>query len=250
MLKTIFLRQPNWNILLDNELKVIEMVFVRWTSLEWCVVSITDITIPKVFNLSVNWGYTCPTDKESNAKLAEIFCDHLKKTHLLLDSIDMPRNHTIIIKGDLRTTAEKNASRRNITSTLRQCISTICGDDNTKYGLHKHADPILYLYTGIRLICVMSNEKIEEKPPQGNVTSCWLISVKIKERTYSYKCKNVYDKRVWSVNAWIVNSGAGSKLQRHFFDSKTNQIHYTEGYQEPFQNTIHSNLERFVNSKK
>ena len=73
-------------------------------------------------------------------------------------------------------------------------------NDNITCGSHKHADPALCLYTGINLICVMSNEKMEEKPPQGNGTVCSLVSVKIKQRATTHRWREMYGRKVWSIN--------------------------------------------------
>ena len=78
---------------------------------------------------------------------------------------------------------------------------TTCGDDNIKYSSHKHADPVLCLYTGISLICVMSNEKMEEKPPRSNGTVFKLVSGKIKIHADSHMWWNFYGRKVWTVNA-------------------------------------------------
>ena len=73
-----------------------------------------------------------------------------------------------------------------VTNTLSHLILTACGDDNITYGLHKHVAPVLCLYTGINVICVLSNEKMEEKLPGGNGTVCTLVSVKVKRGTASH----------------------------------------------------------------
>ena len=36
---------------------------------------------------------------------------------------------------------------------------------------------------------------------RGNGTICWVINIKIKQNAPSYKCKNYYGKKVWTVNA-------------------------------------------------
>ena len=107
-------------------------------------------------------------------------------------SHDLPPNHTIVIEGDFQTSPKKKASSLKVNNTLRHRIITTCGDDNITYGSHKHADPALCLYTGINMICVMSNEKMEEKPPRGNGTVCSLVSVKIKQGTQM--ARNVWKK--------------------------------------------------------
>jgi hypothetical protein len=46
----------------------------------------------------------------------------------------------------------------------------------------------------------MSNEKMEEKPPQGNGTVCTLTSVKIKQGAASHMWREFYGRKVWTVN--------------------------------------------------
>jgi hypothetical protein len=46
----------------------------------------------------------------------------------------------------------------------------------------------------------MSNEKMEEKPPQGNGTVCSLVSVKIKQGATTHRWRELYGRKVWSVN--------------------------------------------------
>jgi hypothetical protein len=115
-------------------------------------------------------------------------------------SNDLPPDHTIVIKGDFQTSTKKKASSLKVTNTLCHRILTTCGDDNITYGSHKHADPVLCLYTGINLICVKSNEKMKEKLPRGNGTVCTLASVKIKQGAVSHIWREFYGRKVWTVN--------------------------------------------------
>jgi calcineurin-like phosphoesterase family protein len=79
-------------------------------------------------------------------------------------------DHTIVIEGDFQTSTKNKSSLLRVTNTLRHHILTTCGDNNIKYGSHKHVDPILCLCTGIKLIYIMSNIKMEKKPARGNGT--------------------------------------------------------------------------------
>jgi hypothetical protein len=64
----------------------------------------------------------------------------------------------------------------------------------------KHIDPALCIYIGAYLICI-DNKHLRDKVPQGNRTLCQVLGVKLKENAQSYKWKNYYGKKVWTVNA-------------------------------------------------
>jgi hypothetical protein len=46
----------------------------------------------------------------------------------------------------------------------------------------------------------MSNEKMEDMPPQGNRTVCTLVSVKIKQGSASHIWHEFYGRKIWTVN--------------------------------------------------
>ncbi len=64
----------------------------------------------------------------------------------------------------------------------------------------KHIDPALCKYIGAYLICI-DNKHLTDKVPQGNGTLCRVLCMKLKDNAQSYKCKNYYGKKVWTVNA-------------------------------------------------
>ena len=64
----------------------------------------------------------------------------------------------------------------------------------------KHIDPALCIYIGAYLICI-DNKHLTDKVPRGNGTLCRVLSMKLNENAQSYKCKNYYGKKVWTVNA-------------------------------------------------
>ena len=121
---------------------------------------------------------------------------HIMHTHPSVESNALPPDHTIVIEVDFQTSTKNKSSSLWVTNTLRHRIFTTCGDENIKYGSHKHADPILCLYTGINLICVMSNKKMEEKPPRGNGTVCTFVSVKIMNWMQYHVWCDFYGKKV------------------------------------------------------
>ena len=130
----------------------------------------TDIDLPKNINSHIDWTYACPTNKECNAISAGVFKSHVMQTHPSVACNALPTDHTIVIYWDFQTSKKNKLSSLRVTNTLCYCIITTSGDNNIKYGSHKHVDPILCLCTGIKLICIRSNMKMEEKPPRGNGT--------------------------------------------------------------------------------
>ena len=110
----------------------------------------------------------------------------------------MPPEHTLIIEGDI-TSSISNTTRQRIDRHLRHRIITACGDANVMMG-SKHIDPALCIYTGAYLICI-DNKHLTDKVPRGNGTLCRVLGVQMKENPKSYKWKNYYGKKVWSVNA-------------------------------------------------
>ena len=49
-------------------------------------------------------------------------------------------------------------------------------------------------------MCI-DNKHLTDKVPRGNGTLCRLLDVKLKHNAPSYKCKNYYGRKVWTVNA-------------------------------------------------
>ena len=68
---------------------------------------ITDITLPKIINSNTDWDYACPTNKEQNTICIGVFHEHINKTHPILQSDEMPPDHTIVIGGGFRTLGKK-----------------------------------------------------------------------------------------------------------------------------------------------
>jgi len=134
--------------------------------------------------------YACPTNKERNAIQAAIFQKHIQATH--------PNEHTLIIEGNI-TSSISHTTRQRIDRHLRHRIITSCGDANVMMG-SKHIDPALCIYIGAYLICI-DNKHLTAKVPRGNGTLCRVLGVKLKDNAQSYKWKNYYGKKVWTVNA-------------------------------------------------
>jgi hypothetical protein len=64
----------------------------------------------------------------------------------------------------------------------------------------KQIDPALWIYVGAHLICI-DNKHLKDKVPRGNGTICRVIGIKLKEQPQSYKLKNYYGRKVWTVHA-------------------------------------------------
>ena len=142
--------------------------------------------------------YACPTNKERNAIQAAIFQKHIQATHPNVTCDEMPPKHTLIIEGNI-TNSISHTTRQRIDRHLRHRIITSCGDANVMMG-SKHIDPALCIYIGAYLICI-DNKHLTAKVPRGNGTLCRVLGVKLKDNAQSYKWKNYYGKKVWTVNA-------------------------------------------------
>ena len=142
--------------------------------------------------------YACPTNKERNAIQAAIFQKHIQETHPNVTCDEMPPEHTLIIEGNI-TSSISHTTRQRIDRHLRHRIITSCGDANVMMG-SKHIDPALCIYIGAYLICI-DNKHLTAKVPRGNGTLCRVLGMKLKDNAQSYKWKNYYGKKVWTVNA-------------------------------------------------
>jgi hypothetical protein len=110
----------------------------------------------------------------------------------------MPPEHTLIIESHI-TSSIITTTRQIIDRHLRHCIITSYGDANVMMG-SKHIDPDLCIYIGAYLICI-DNKHLRDKVPWGNGTLCRVLGVKLNKNAQSYKWKNYYGKKVWTVNA-------------------------------------------------
>ena len=63
-----------------------------------------------------------------------------------------------------------------------------------------YINPALCLYLDAYFMCI-DNKHLTDKVPRGNGTLCRLLDVKLKHNAPSYKCKNYYGRKVWTVNA-------------------------------------------------
>ena len=60
----------------------------------------TDVDLPQNISPNVDWSYTCPTNRESNAISAGVFKQYVLNTHPTVLSNDLPPDHTIVTEGD------------------------------------------------------------------------------------------------------------------------------------------------------
>jgi hypothetical protein len=114
----------------------------------------------------------------------------------------MPPTNTIIIEADITSSTKKNSNRK-VDCYLRHRILTTCGDANVMFGT-KHIDPALCLYVGAIVMCI-DNKHLKDKVPRGNGTICRVLSIKLKQDAPSYKWKNYYGRKVWTVDAKMLN---------------------------------------------
>jgi DNA repair ATPase RecN len=111
---------------------------------------------------------------------------------------DLPPDHTLIIEAHI-TSSNSKKSQQKVDKHLRNRIITSCGDADVMVGT-KHIDPALCIYIGAHLICI-DNKHLNSKTPRGNGTLCRVLGVKLKKNASTYKWKNYYGKKVWTVNA-------------------------------------------------
>ncbi len=168
------------------------------------VIGRNGVQLPSSFD-GVDVSFACPTNRERNAIHASHFKQHLEKSHPKVNEDEPPPDHTVVVEADIQS-SKSSRSKTKINSMLRHRIITTCGDDNAKSGT-RHVDPALCLYIGAFVICVISNQSLNEKVRRGNGTMCRVIGIKLKQDAPSYKWKNYYNRKVWTVNAkdveWI-----------------------------------------------
>jgi hypothetical protein len=114
------------------------------------------------------------------------------------------QKNTIIIEAHI-TSLDSNKSNQKNDGHLRNCIITTCSDADVMVST-EHIDPALCTYIGAYLICIV-NKHLKSKTPRGNGTLCRVLGLKLKVNATTYKWKNYYGKKVWTVNAkdveWI-----------------------------------------------
>ena len=115
-----------------------------------------------------------------------------------MSSTEMPPTNTIIIEADITSSTTKK-SIQQINCHLRHRILTTCGDANAMFGT-KHIDPALCLYVGAIVMCI-DNKHLKDKVPRGNGTICQALKIGLKQDTPSYKWRNYYGRKVWTVDA-------------------------------------------------
>ena len=142
--------------------------------------------------------YACPTTKERNSIQKAIFQQHLQTTHPTVTNNELPPDNTLIIEAHI-TSSKSKKSKQKVDKHLRNCIITSCGDADVMVGT-KHIDPALCIYIGAHLICI-DNKHLNSKTPRGNRTLCRVLGVKLRKNATTYKWKNYYRKKVWTVDA-------------------------------------------------
>jgi hypothetical protein len=56
--------------------------------------------------------YACPTNKKWNSIQAAIFQKHIEATHPTISRDEMPPDHTLIIKANIRSSLAKNSNQK------------------------------------------------------------------------------------------------------------------------------------------
>ena len=101
-------------------------------------------------------------------------------------------------------------------------------------------------------MCI-DNKHLKDKVPRGNGTLCRVLEIKLKDISPSYKCKNYYGKKVWTVNAIdlecveckLVNK-TGLMLQLETqIHNYTNQLNLAENQEQKHQ--IQTKLDKLKN---
>jgi hypothetical protein len=196
--------------------------------------------------------YACPTNKERNSIHAASFKNHIEATHPKIHSIETPPTHTIVIEANI-TSSREEKSKRKIDSHLRHRTITTCGDANAIFGT-KHMDPALCLYIGAIIMCI-DNKHLKDKVPRGNGTICRVLNIKLKQDAPSYKWKNYYGRKVWTVNATHVEyvecehvHKTGRMLQLETkINNLTIQLNQTDQISQTESDTIQDNIDKTKN---
>ena len=115
---------------------------------------------------------------------------HVIDTHPLIESDDLPPDHTIVIYADIKHTMNKK-NKVKIDNVLRHRIITLCGDAHVKEGTSTKVDPGLCLYVGAYLPCVIDNKSLNDRVQRGNWSLCRLVSIKIKDHPSTHKWENI-----------------------------------------------------------
>jgi hypothetical protein len=190
-------------------------------------------------------------NKEWNSIQAAIFQKHIEATLPTITSNEMPPDHTLIIEANFTSSQAKNSSQK-IDKHLRHWIITTCGDANAMMGT-KHIDPLLCLYLGAYLMCI-DNKHLKDKAHRGNGTLCKVLDVKLKQNAPSFKCKNYYGRKVWTVNATDVEWGkcehvnkTGLILYLKKIHNVTCQLDLATKEDQPHKLQIQSTLEKLKN---
>ena len=224
-----FKEDPQWGAMMSTHWKS-DLPLKDRHRINTRIIGENGLELPKP--LGDNACYACPTNKERNVISAGNFKQHILDTHPTYESIDPPPDHTIVVEADIFSTVSEKREIK-IGNSLRHRIFTTCGDDNVKYGGSKKVDPALCLYVGCYLMCVIGNEKLREKVPRGNGTLCRLMSMKLKCNPTTYRYKNMYGRKVWTVCAsdveWIevehvVKTEAMLELEKEMNDLKMNLL--------------------------
>ena len=140
--------------------------------------------------------YACPFNAERNAITGGIFQEHLRQTHPLANSDELPPEHTVMVEADVQPTVVNQSYNHG---RMRRLVLEL-GDDKVRYG-RKLVDPCLRLYPGAHFMCV-DNDDLNDGPVEsrrGNGTQCRVVGLKMKDQ--AEKRVKMWDgRKVWTVS--------------------------------------------------
>ena len=191
-----FKDDPDWGRFLhrfwSDDLSILDRKYVN--ERDWRT---HKLTLPdNIFDL--NYAFACAVNAERCSIHGVQFRRHVKNTLPLVETDHEPPTHTVIIEANIHATG---TSGKKITRSMRHRIIQSCGDSGLRRGRSTCIDPALCLYTGCRVMCILDNVGLTESVPRGNGTVCTVVGMKLKEQCDSFKWKNYFGRKVWTVNA-------------------------------------------------
>jgi hypothetical protein len=155
----------------------------------------TGLKLPK--ELNGESCYATPNNAERNSITAGIFKEHLKQTHPLSSSEELPPDHTVMVEADVRPTGK--GKEYNHGRMMRRVLEL--GDSCVKFNDTKFMDPCLRIYNGAYFICI-DNDDLDKGPVEsrrGNGTQCRVVGIKLKDDA-ERRIKIWDDRKVWTVS--------------------------------------------------
>jgi hypothetical protein len=140
--------------------------------------------------------YATRRNDERNSITAGIFREHLRQTHPLSSSEELPPDHTIMVEANVQPTVKNQDYNHG--RMLRRVLEL--GDDKVRMD-RKHVDPCLRIYPGAHFMCI-DNDELNEGPLEtrrGNGTQCRVVGIKLKDDA-ERRIKIWDDRKVWTIS--------------------------------------------------